>query len=91
MDLDAGLGCVTAKVACGVGNCAARIHNQCDAPLTCELSVQCICRAFTGETGEATSRARDTVPAGARVGLRAQVICASGEVTATHAKRLACR
>jgi hypothetical protein len=90
MEIDTGETCATAQVACGVGNCAARIHNRCPRAVSCELTVQCVCRAFTGENGEAVSGARDTVPERASVGLRAHVLCGAGEVVATHAKKLSC-
>jgi len=89
--LKTGKACVRAKAACGVGNCAARIANHCGQPVSCELTVQCICHAMTGESVEAIERTRDTVLAGDEVGLRAHVLCATGEVQATYAKRIHCR
>lgn len=88
--LETGLACATAQVACGRGNCAARVENGCDAALTCELTVQCYCQALTGESGEARSHASDTAPPNGRVGLRAFAICSDGEVVATLAESVRC-
>lgn len=88
--MDTGESCVHAEVACGAGNCAARIDNRCRAPKTCELTIQCVCQAFTGESGEARSHARETVPAGAKFSFRAHAICSDGEVFATHAESVGC-
>lgn len=91
MPLETGHSCARGEAACGVGNCVARIDNGCDAPLTCELTIQCVCQAYTGESGEARSRASDTAPAKGKVGLKAHAICGSGEVLATHAESLRCK
>ncbi len=91
MPFDTGSTCAKAEVACGPGNCAARIDNRCGAPLSCELTVQCVCQALTGESGEARSHAKDTAPAGGQVGLRAFAICSDGEVVATLAESVRCK
>ncbi|MBM4376184.1 MAG: hypothetical protein FJ095_13965 [Deltaproteobacteria bacterium] len=91
LTLETGRACARAEVACGVGNCVARIDNTCDEPLTCELAIQCVCQAYTGESGEARSRASDTAPAKGKVGLEAHAICGAGEVKATFAEAVRCK
>lgn len=88
--MGAGRSCARAKVACGHGNCAARISNECSTALTCELTVQSLCRAFTGESGEAIARKTETIPGGEPGGVLAQVICNDGEVLTTRALQLQC-
>jgi hypothetical protein len=90
-ELDTGKRCASARVACGTGNCAARIRNACDTAVTCQLTVQCVCRALTGEQGEALGRTEDTILAGAAGGLLARVVCDEGDVLATLAKNVRCR
>lgn len=82
--------CVRAEVACAVGNCAARLANRCDTARTCELTMQCLCQALTGESGEARNRAGATIPARSRAGIRTHAICSAGEVLATHAESVRC-
>ncbi|HHH10877.1 MAG TPA: hypothetical protein ENK23_02215 [Sorangium sp.] len=89
--LSTGRSCARGRVACGVGHCAANIANHCPTPITCELTVQCICAAYTGENGEALQRASETILPGQEVGVMAQVLCDEGEVVVTHAQRLNCR
>ena len=89
--IETGQGCASGRVACGRGNCAANIANNCPQPVTCELTVQCVCQAFTGESGKATGRARQTIGPGEDVGVLARVLCDDGDVLATHAQRLHCR
>jgi len=88
--IDTGHACAAATVACGAGNCATRIDNQCAEPLTCELEMMSLCRAYTGESGEATARAQKTIPAGQRGGAHARVVCNVGEVLNTRAQTLRC-
>jgi len=89
--LDTGRSCAAAKVACGVGNCAARIENRCNKPVICKLSIQCICASYTGESGEARANAQDLILAGDDGGMLARVICTDGDVKATLAKKVRCR
>lgn len=89
--MQTGRSCARAEAACGVGNCVARVENRCAEAVECELVVQCVCQAFTGESGEALARARDNAIPGGKVGLRAHAICGDGEVLATHAQKVTCR
>ncbi|MBM4360106.1 MAG: hypothetical protein FJ096_18525 [Deltaproteobacteria bacterium] len=91
LPMETGSSCTKAEVSCGPGNCAARIDNCCDQPRTCKLTVQCICQAFTGESGEARSHASDKALAHGKLGLRAFAICSDGEVVATLAESVDCR
>lgn len=86
-----GKACAGAKIACGVGNCVARIDNRCRQPVTCKLSIQSICSAYTGESGQAWAHAEDTILADDKGGIMARVICAAGDVKATLARRIRCR
>ncbi len=88
--LDTGKSCVQAKVACAPGNCAANIENTCKVPVTCNLSVECLCRTYTGEEGPATGKSEDTIPSGTNGGIAAHVICNSGEVLQTLARTVSC-
>jgi hypothetical protein len=89
--MDPGRSCVEARVACAPGNCAARLRNGCEEPVTCELDIQCACEAFTGERGEARSQASTTLASGEGGGMRAHALCAAGEVRATQPTRLRCQ
>jgi hypothetical protein len=89
--LETGKGCAKAKVACGPGNCAANVDNTCHTPITCELRMESICRADTGEEGPATATSGDqTILSGDKHGLAAHVICDAGEVLATIARKIRC-
>ena len=91
IDLETGRNCAPAEVACGPGNCAANIANRCKAPVTCNLRMESICRARTGEEGPATATSgENTILSGERHGLAARVICDQGEVLATIARTVDC-
>ncbi|MCA9619190.1 MAG: hypothetical protein KC731_09210 [Myxococcales bacterium] len=91
VELSTGKSCAKAVVACGPGNCASRIDNQCKEPVTCDLEIECICRALTGEEGPAKATAGEmTILAGEQDGLLAKVICDSGDVLATIARTVHC-
>lgn len=91
ISLETGRACAKAEVACAPGNCAARVHNRCKKPVTCDLRIECICRAQTGEEGPATANSGEyTVLAGTDEGLAAKVICDQGEVLATIARTIEC-
>jgi hypothetical protein len=88
---DTGRPCAPARVACERGNCAANVQNTCDTPVTCDLYIECICAAYTGEEGPATATSgKNTILAGEKDGLAARVLCSSGEVVATIARRVVC-
>ena len=89
--LDTGRNCAQAAVACGPGNCAANVENTCNKPVTCDLRIECICRALTGEEGPAMATSGEyTILAGGKEGLSAKVICDSGDVLATIARTVRC-
>jgi len=89
--LETGQSCAQAQVACGPGNCAANVENTCKKPVTCDLRIECICRAFTGEEGPAMATSGEsTIVAGGKEGLAAKVICDAGDVTATIARTIRC-
>lgn len=89
--LETGAGCAPAEVACAPGNCAAKVQNGCDKPVTCDLHIECICRSMTGEEGPATATSgENTILSGDHQGLAAKVICSQGEVIATIARRVDC-
>ena len=88
--LKTGKGCAFAEVACGLGNCAANIENRCGVPVTCKLSIECLCQTWTGEQGPATAKSEDTIPTGERGGIATHVICNDGEVKATLARTVTC-
>lgn len=89
--LDSGKPCAKTRVACGPGNCAANVDNTCKSPVTCDLRIECICRAFTGEEGPATATSGAyTILAGNKQGLAARVVCDTGEVLVTIARTVSC-
>jgi hypothetical protein len=88
--LKTGKSCANASVACAPGNCAANIDNDCKTPVTCHLSIECLCRTPTGEEGPATGRSEDTILSGERGGIATEVICNHGEVLATLARTVSC-
>ena len=91
VSLDTGRPCATAEVACAPGNCAAKVSNACKQPVTCDLRIECICRAMTGEEGPAMATSGElTILAGVQEGLAAKVICEQGDVLATIARTLEC-
>jgi hypothetical protein len=88
---DTGRSCAAARVACKAGNCAANVQNTCETPVTCDLYIECICQAYTGEEGPATATSgKNTILSGEKDGLAARVLCNSGEVVATIARRVTC-
>ncbi len=91
VDLETGRQCAPAEVACGPGNCAANVDNRCAAPVTCDLRMESICRAPTGEEGPATATSgKNTILSGQRHGLEAQVLCERGDVLVTIARTVRC-
>lgn len=91
LNLETGQTCAQAAVACGPGNCAANVENACNKPVTCDLRIECICRALTGEEGPAMATSGEyTILAGGKEGLAAKVICDSGDVLATIARTVHC-
>ncbi len=89
-ELATGKACAQASVACGAGNCAANIDNRCKTPVTCQLSIECLCRTRTGEEGPATSSSQDTILSGELGGIATAVVCNDGDVLATLARTISC-
>ncbi len=89
--LATGKSCARAEVACGLGNCAANVDNDCKTAVTCQLRIECLCRTATGEEGPATGRSEDTIPGGSRGGIATHVVCNDGEVMQTLARTVTCR
>lgn len=90
LHLETGKRCASAKVACGVGNCAANLTNDCKLPVTCKLRIECLCRALTGEEGPASAESTETIAVGDKLGIATRVICDDGEVLATLARKVSC-
>jgi hypothetical protein len=90
LQLETGKQCAQAKVACGIGNCAANLTNSCRLPVTCKLRIECLCRALTGEEGPASAESTQTIPVGDRLGISTRVLCDDGEVLATLARNVSC-
>lgn len=91
VQLQTGRHCAEASVACAPGNCAANIRNACNKPVTCDLKIECICRALTGEEGPAKANSGElTILSGNKEGLAARVICEQGDVLATIARQVEC-
>ncbi len=91
VSLDSGKSCAKTRVACGPGNCAANVDNTCKTPVTCDLRIECICRAHTGEEGPATATSGAyTILSGDKHGLAARVVCDTGEVLVTIARTISC-
>jgi hypothetical protein len=91
LTLETGTKCAMAEVACAPGNCAAKVRNACKTPVTCDLHIECICRAMTGEEGPATATSGETtILAGNDEGIAAKVICEQGDVLATIARTIRC-
>jgi hypothetical protein len=89
--LETGKSCAKTAVACGPGNCAANVDNTCRTPVTCDLHMESICRAYTGEEGPATATSGEyTILSGDKQGLAATVVCDTGEVLVTIARTVTC-
>lgn len=88
--IETGKDCVTAKTECGGGVCVAHVDNQCDAPVTCELTVMASCKTGT-TSGEARTKARATFRAKTEDKMSAQGDCADGEILLTVADGMSCR
>lgn len=89
--IQTGRDCAGAEVNCGPGECAAALDNQCDTPVTCDLSIECICRTPTGEEGPASATSGQmTILSGNREPLKAKVVCERGDVIATIARTVTC-
>lgn len=88
--VDAGKDCVKAIASCGGGLCEVATKNECEAPVTCELSVDTTCQQAT-ELIKATGRSRRTVNAGAEEKISAAGDCIDGHVVHTEVTAMSCR
>jgi len=88
--LETGNDCVTAEAECEGGMCTAKLQNDCEVPVTCELNVLVMCRGGT-DTGEARGKGRDTFPAGADGELQAAGDCEGRAGAGTIPENMSCR
>jgi hypothetical protein len=89
-EVDAGMDCVEATARCGGGVCAVATKNECEVPVTCELSVDTTCKRAT-DLIKATGRTRKTVNAGVEDELAVEGDCIEGNVVFTEVTAMTCR
>jgi hypothetical protein len=90
-DIDSGVGCAPARVACDSTRCIAEVDNRCGVPVTCRLAMQALCEAHTGESGPATARSGpQTIAAGRKASVVAELICDASEARLTQPSTLRC-
>ena len=88
--IDTGKDCATATTECGGGVCLAKVKNDCDQPVTCELDILAACSGAT-VTGDARSKGRATIPAKTESKFSAQGNCEDGTVDLTTAESMSCK
>ena len=88
--VDAGNPCVKAMGLCEGGVCTVEITNSCKEPVTCQLGVMALCRTAT-DTGQASGKGRETVPAGGSTKLQAAGDCEGAQIVGTQIENLSCK
>ena len=88
--IDTGKDCAKATTECAGGVCLAKVDNQCDQPVTCELSILAACSAAT-TSGDARSKGRATSPAKTASEFSAKGDCEGGSVELTTAESMSCK
>lgn len=87
--LETGKDCVTAMALCDGGVCTAKVQNNCEVPVTCELDVLVMCRDET-TAGEARGKGRDTFAAGTTAELQAAGNCEGRMIAGTVPDGMRC-
>ncbi len=88
--IETGKDCAKATTECGGGVCLAKVDNQCDQPVTCQLDILATCSAAT-TSGDARSKGRATIPAKTKSEFSAKGDCAGGTVELTTAESMSCK
>ncbi len=86
----AGKDCVHATARCDVAVCTSEIHNECETPVRCELTVLAKCGSATSAK-DARAKASDSFPVDTAGTLEATADCGTAAVAATRAEMLHCR
>jgi hypothetical protein len=82
--------CVKATTECGGGVCLAKVKNDCELPVTCELNILATCSAATS-SGDARSKGRATIPAKTENEFSAAGDCEGAKVELTTAESMTCK
>lgn len=90
VDLDPGLACAHARVRCELGSCDVELHNECELPVVCDLTVKAECGDEIGAHA-ASAGAHDSVPVDTATTLIAAVDCGNAPPRNTRVARLKCR
>jgi len=88
--LDTGKDCATAEATCDGGLCTAKVKNDCDTAITCELAMYSLCRGST-TGGEARGKGRNTIPSKSEGEIEGVANCEGAVVDATIADGLSCK
>ena len=88
--IDNGSECTKTEALCDGGLCDLFVVNDCDKPVTCELTMATSCEHGTSMI-EAAGRGRGTVPAKGEDKIQAVGDCQGGRVLATRAKQVSCQ
>jgi len=88
--IDTGKDCATATTECAGGVCLAKVKNDCDQPVTCELDILAACSGST-TSGDARSKGRATIPAKTESKFSAQGNCEGSTVDLTTAESMSCK
>ena len=88
--IDTGKDCAKATTECAGGVCLAKVDNQCDQPVTCQLDMLATCSAAT-TSGDARGKGRATIPAKTASEFSARGDCEGGSVQLTTAESMSCK
>ncbi|RLB49390.1 MAG: hypothetical protein DRI90_24570 [Deltaproteobacteria bacterium] len=86
---DTGMACMTAMTKCEGGVCLAEMQNNCDKPVTCDMSMYALCKGTT-TGGQARGTARDTFRAGDGGTMEAGANCEGASVPITAVDTIRC-
>jgi hypothetical protein len=86
---ETGMDCVTAMTRCEGGICIADMKNNCDKPVTCDMTMYALCKGTT-TGGQARGTARDTFRAGDGGPMEAGANCEGASVPITAVDTITC-
>jgi hypothetical protein len=88
--VDSGKDCAKAEGRCGGGVCNAKVKNDCDAAVRCDLAMSATCDNPQGNSA-ASGGDHATIAAHESGEIDAQVTCTSGPIVHTEIVKLACK
>ncbi|MBM4357835.1 MAG: hypothetical protein FJ096_06970 [Deltaproteobacteria bacterium] len=82
--------CTHARARCDLGTCTVELHNECELPILCELTVAASCGPG-GNAPSAKATQRESVPVDTATTLDASVDCGAEPPRNTRLAGLRCR